>query len=94
MFVIDSGKIKISNFDPDTNTQTLQAQWVAKANANQRKGRAGRVQPGVCFHLYSRARDRMLEDYQKPEILRCRLEDTILTTKILQCGKAQPFLNG
>lgn len=93
VFVIDTGKIKISSYDAETNSQMLKAQWVAKANANQRRGRAGRVRPGVCFHLYSRARGKVLEDYQKPEILRTRLDDTILTTKILQCGKAEPFLS-
>lgn len=91
VFVIDCGKMKLTNFNVETNTQTLLPEWVSLANASQRKGRAGRVQPGVCFHLFTRARSMVLEQYQKPEILRTRLEDTILHMKILQLGKIEPF---
>lgn len=93
VFVIDCGKIKISNFNAETNTKSLVPEWVSLANASQRKGRAGRVQPGVCYHLYSRAREMTLEQYQKPEILRSRLEDIILTAKILQLGKVEEFFS-
>lgn len=91
VFVIDCGKIKISNFNVETNTQTLTPEWVSLANADQRKGRAGRVQPGICFHLFTKARRMILDKYLKPEILRTRLEDVILMLKILQLGKAEPF---
>ncbi|XP_023310830.1 ATP-dependent RNA helicase DHX36 [Anoplophora glabripennis] len=91
VYVIDCGRIKISNFDVATNNQTLFAEWVSLANADQRKGRAGRVRPGVCFHLFSKARYQILEKYQKPEILRMRPDGTILTAKILQLGKVEPF---
>lgn len=91
VFVIDCGLIKITNYDPVNNTESLKPQWVSLANASQRKGRAGRVKPGTCFHLYSKAREMMLEQYQKPEILRQRLEDTILSAKVLQLGLIEPF---
>lgn len=91
VFVIDCGKIKINNFNLETNTQTLLPEWVSLANADQRKGRAGRVQPGYCFHLFTRARKMTLDKYLKPEILRTRLEDVLLMMKILQLGKAEPF---
>lgn len=81
----------MSNFDAATNTQTLKAEWVSLANSDQRKGRAGRVRPGICYHLFSKARHQILEKYQKPEILRLRPDDSILTAKILQLGKIQPF---
>lgn len=87
VYVIDCGKIKLSNFDAATNNQTLVADWASLANVDQRKGRAGRVRPGVCYHLYSRARHQILEKYQKPEILRMRPDNTILTAKILQLGE-------
>ncbi|KAK5641598.1 hypothetical protein RI129_010145 [Pyrocoelia pectoralis] len=93
VFVIDCGKIKYTDYDPQTNNYTLQAHWVALANADQRRGRAGRVQPGVCFHLFSRPRNHVLEKYQTAEILRTRLENTILTIKILQIGKTAEFLS-
>lgn len=91
VFVIDCGKIKINNFNLETKTQTLLPEWVSLANADQRKGRAGRVQPGVCFHLFTKARRMILDKYLKPEILRTRLEDVLLMMKILQLGKAEPF---
>lgn len=91
VFVIDCGKIKITNFNLETKTQTLSPEWVSLANADQRKGRAGRVQPGICFHLFTRARRMILDKYLKPEILRSRLEDVLLMMKILQLGKAEPF---
>lgn len=91
VFVIDCGKIKINNFNVETNTQTLTPEWVSIANADQRKGRAGRVQAGICFHLFTKARRMILEKYLKPEVLRTRLEDVILMMKILQVGKAEPF---
>lgn len=86
-YVIDSGKIKMNDYDPESNTETLKQQWVSRANADQRKGRAGRVKPGVCFHLYSKGRYMSLVQYPKPEIIRLRLDGTILTAKILQLGK-------
>lgn len=94
VFVIDCGKIKMTDYDAEVDTYTLKPQWVALANANQRKGRAGRVQPGICFHLFSRPRNLVLEQYQKPEILRTRLENTILSIKVLQLGKCFEFLSG
>lgn len=93
VFVIDCGKIKMKSYDVENNIESLKPEWVSMANANQRKGRAGRVQPGVCFHLFSRPREMCLESYQKPEIQRSSLENIILTVKILQLGKAEHFLN-
>ncbi|PSN56785.1 ATP-dependent RNA helicase DHX36 [Blattella germanica] len=48
--------------------------------------------PGECYHLYTRAREMILEDYPLPEMLRSRLEEVILQLKILQLGKTKPFL--
>lgn len=51
-----------------------------------------RVKPGCCYHLFSKARELVLEQYPLPEILRTRLETVILQIKILQLGKAKTFL--
>lgn len=93
VYVVDSGYIKESGYTAATNLQTLGATFVSLANAHQRRGRAGRVQPGVCYHLFSKAREMLLNRFQLPEILRTRLENVILHAKALQLGKAHAFLS-
>ncbi|XP_060623658.1 ATP-dependent DNA/RNA helicase DHX36 isoform X2 [Anolis sagrei] len=93
VYVIDGGKIKETNFDTQNNISTMAAEWVSKANAKQRKGRAGRVQPGQCYHLYNGLRASLLEDYQLPEILRTPLEELCLQIKILKLGGIAHFLS-
>ena len=56
VFVIDVGRMKEKRFDPNKNMESLDTVWVSKANALQRKGRAGRVMEGYCFHLYTQFR--------------------------------------
>ncbi|XP_006868024.1 PREDICTED: probable ATP-dependent RNA helicase DHX36 isoform X3 [Chrysochloris asiatica] len=92
VFVIDGGKIKETHFDTQNNISTMSAEWVSKANAKQRKGRAGRVQPGHCYHLYNGLRASLLDDYQLPEILRTPLEELCLQIKILRLGGIAYFL--
>ncbi|CAG0879878.1 unnamed protein product [Darwinula stevensoni] len=92
VYVIDGGKIKMRNFDEGSNLQTLLPEWVSLANAKQRKGRAGRVQPGICYHLYTRWRESLLDAFPTPEIQRTRLEELCLQIKILKLGKIEPFL--
>ncbi|XP_043253836.1 ATP-dependent DNA/RNA helicase DHX36 isoform X1 [Colletes gigas] len=92
VYVIDCGRTKFSKFDLNKNIQTLLPEWVSLANAKQRRGRAGRVKPGYCYHLYSKAREMTFDQYPLPEMLRTRLEEVILQIKILQLGKAKSFL--
>uniref|UniRef100_G1QU59 ATP-dependent DNA/RNA helicase DHX36 n=2 Tax=Nomascus leucogenys TaxID=61853 RepID=G1QU59_NOMLE len=93
VYVIDGGKIKETHFDTQNNISTMSAEWVSKANAKQRKGRAGRVQPGHCYHLYNGLRASLLDDYQLPEILRTPLEELCLQIKILRLGGIAYFLS-
>ncbi|CAH1775187.1 unnamed protein product [Owenia fusiformis] len=90
--VIDTGKIKMKDFNPEKNIATLLPRWVSRANARQRRGRAGRVQPGVCYHLYTGLDESKFDDYQLPEILRTRLEELCLQIKLLKLGKIEPFI--
>lgn len=53
VFVIDCGQMKEKKFDSNRNMESLDVVWVSRANAMQRKGRAGRVMPGVCIHLFT-----------------------------------------
>lgn len=91
--VIDSGKTKMKNFDIANDISTLKEEWISLANAKQRRGRAGRVQEGVCYHLYTKAREMMLDTYTLPEMVRSRLEEVILLAKVLQLGHIKPFLS-
>ena len=91
VFVIDSGKNKQSCYDPQRNLDLLQTDWVSLASANQRMGRAGRTQPGVCYRLYSCRRESTFVAHPVPEMKRVRLEGSILQLKMLHQGKAGPF---
>jgi ATP-dependent RNA helicase DHX36 len=93
VYVINAGKMRKPSFDFDRNAKVLEDQWITKANETQRRGRAGRVQPGVCYHLYSRARSNSLEAFEQPEILRIRLEEVLLTIKVLCIKNIKPFLS-
>lgn len=92
VYVIDGGKIKETHFDTQNNISTLTAEWVSLANAKQRKGRAGRVSPGKCYHLYNGLRASLLDSYQLPEIQRTSLEELCLQIKILKLGPIASFL--
>ncbi|XP_072248425.1 ATP-dependent DNA/RNA helicase DHX36 [Leuresthes tenuis] len=92
VYVIDGGKIKETNFDTNNNISTMTAEWVSLANAKQRKGRAGRVRPGKCYHLYNGLRASLLNAYQLPEIMRTPLEELCLQIKILKLGFISRFL--
>eukprot|EP00898_Chlorokybus_atmophyticus_P000428 jgi/Chlat1/1386/Chrsp12S02051 len=83
VFVIDCGKQKEKNYDPYTNVSTLQMTWTSKANERQRRGRAGRVRPGVCYHMYSRARSKAHAEFNQPELKRTPLEELCLQVKLL-----------
>ncbi|CAH2059991.1 unnamed protein product [Thlaspi arvense] len=93
VYVIDSGRMKEKSYDPYNNVSTLQSSWVSKANAKQREGRAGRCQPGICYHLYSRLRAASMPDFKVPEIKRMPVEELCLQVKILDPNcKTNDFL--
>ncbi|XP_017781544.1 PREDICTED: putative ATP-dependent RNA helicase DHX57 [Nicrophorus vespilloides] len=84
IFVIDAGKMKEKRFDSNRNMESLETVWVTRANALQRKGRAGRVMSGVCIHLYTNHRFRYhMLPQPVPEIHRVPLEQLLLNIKVL-----------
>lgn len=83
VYVIDSGRMKEKSYDPYNNVSTLQSSWISKASAKQREGRAGRCQPGICYHLYSKLRAVSLPDFQVPEIKRIPIEELCLQVHVL-----------
>ena len=82
VFVIDAGRVKEKIYDEETGVGTLQAVWVSKASARQRRGRAGRCRPGVCFHLFSQRRHAYLAEHQTPELLKTPLAELCLQARI------------
>lgn len=71
------------SFDAISGVSSLRDEWISQACARQRKGRAGRTRPGLCYHMFSKVRYRSLQQHQTPEILRMPLQELCLHTKLL-----------
>lgn len=91
--VIDTGKHKEMRFDERRQMSRLIQSFIARANAKQRRGRAGRVQQGLCFHLFTRHRfENMMVEQQTPEMLRLSLQDLVMRVKICKLGNIEQAL--
>jgi ATP-dependent helicase HrpA len=90
-YVIDSGLARISRYNPRTQVQRLQIESISQASANQRKGRCGRLAPGICIRLYGEDDFKKRDDYTPPEILRSSLARVILTMMDLRLGDVETF---
>ncbi|KAK4761225.1 hypothetical protein SAY87_006118 [Trapa incisa] len=93
VFVVDCGKAKETTYDALNNTPCLLPSWISQASARQRRGRAGRVQPGECYHLYPTCVYEAFAEYQLPELLRTPLNSLCLQIKSLQVGSIGEFLS-
>jgi ATP-dependent RNA helicase DHX29 len=92
--VIDAGKHKEMRFDERRQLSRLTQSFISRANAKQRRGRAGRVQEGLCFHLFTKHRhDALMTDQQTPEMLRLSLQDLVMRTKICKLGDIEETLS-
>lgn len=83
-YVIDSGFVKDSRFDPGIGMNVLKVCMISQSSALQRAGRAGRTEPGKCYRLYSEADYQNMEPTQEPEIRRVHLGVAVL--RILASG--------
>ncbi|XP_037932600.1 3'-5' RNA helicase YTHDC2-like [Teleopsis dalmanni] len=81
VYIIDSGKIKMKTYDSITESSQLQSVWISKADANQRSGRAGRTQNGICYRLYSKAKYEFMPQFCIPEFMRIPLAEICLYAK-------------
>ncbi|XP_026577242.1 probable ATP-dependent RNA helicase DHX34 isoform X1 [Pseudonaja textilis] len=93
-FVVDAGKVKELSYDSKAKLHRLQEFWISRASAEQRKGRAGRTGPGVCYRLYAESDYDNFAPYPVPEIQRVALDALILQMKSMGLGdpRAFPFL--
>ncbi|KAK4050571.1 putative ATP-dependent RNA helicase DHR1 [Microbotryomycetes sp. JL221] len=91
-YVVDCGRAKERQFDMNSGIQSFDVQWVSKASAQQRAGRAGRTGPGHCYRLYSSAVfENYFEQFSKPEILRMPIEGVVLQMKSMNIDAVSNF---
>lgn len=97
VFVIDCGQMKEKHFDTNRNMESLDLVWESRANALQRRGRAGRVMPGICIHLFTGHRYQYnIMSQPIPEIKRVPLEQLLLRIKtlpIFETGNVYEIIN-
>ena len=83
--VIDAGRHREMRYDEKRKISRLVECFIARSNAKQRRGRAGRVQHGMCFHLFTKMRhDQIMEAHPLPEMLRLSLQELALTLKVMK----------
>lgn len=76
--VIDSGLQRVPRFEPDAGVTRLETIRVSRASADQRRGRAGRTQPGVCYRLWDEPQTASLRPFTEPEIRSADLSGLLL----------------
>ena len=86
--VIDSGLARVPRYEPDVGLTRLETVRVSRASADQRRGRAGRTQPGVCYRLWDEPQTAALEPAHQPEILAADLSSFVLD--LASWGVADP----
>lgn len=86
--VVDAGWQRRARFDPNSGMTRLITERVSKASAEQRRGRAGRLEPGCCYRLWSRAEHDRLKPQAAPEIASADLAPLVL--ELAQWGAAEP----
>ena len=91
VYVIDPGEVRISRYSPRSKVQRLPIEPVSQASADQRKGRCGRVAPGICVRLYSEEDFNGRPAFTDPEILRTNLAAVILQMLHLRLGRIEDF---
>ncbi|MFO7705507.1 MAG: ATP-dependent RNA helicase HrpA, partial [Halopseudomonas sp.] len=91
VYVIDPGEARISRYSPRSKVQRLPVEAISQASANQRKGRCGRVAPGICVRLYAEEDFNTRPEFTDPEILRTNLAAVILQMLHLRLGRIEDF---
>ncbi|MCK5205064.1 MAG: ATP-dependent RNA helicase HrpA, partial [Desulfobacterales bacterium] len=89
--VVDSGLARISRYSPRSRTTSLPVMPISRSSADQRQGRCGRVQNGICVRLFAEDDYRSRPLYTRPEILRANLAEVILRMISLKLGDIADF---
>ncbi len=90
-YVIDSGLVRLSRYNPRNHIQALQIEQVSQASARQRRGRCGRIADGICVYLYDEETLSESPEFTDPEICRTSLAGVILQMTILKLGRIDDF---
>jgi len=90
-YVVDAGLSRLSRYNPRTRTKRLPVEAVSQSSANQRAGRAGRVQDGICIRLYDEEDFEKRPRFTQPEIQRANLAEVILRMKAFRLGDIETF---
>jgi len=90
-YVIDTGTARISRYSYKSKVQRLPIEPISQASANQRKGRCGRTEAGICIRLYSEEDFLSRPEFTAPEILRTNLASVILQMMSLNLGDLENF---
>ena len=91
-YVVDSGMVKRRYYDKVTGVSSFKITWTSRASADQRAGRAGRVEPGHCYRLFSSAVfTNEFEEFSAPEISRRQVDDLVLQMKDMSIDKVVNF---
>ncbi|MBB5753193.1 ATP-dependent helicase HrpB [Prosthecomicrobium pneumaticum] len=86
--VIDSGLARVPAYEPATGITRLETRRVSRAAADQRRGRAGRTEPGVCYRLWEEGQTAALAPFDRPEMLEADLAP--LALDLAAWGVADP----
>ncbi len=90
-YVVDTGLARIAQYQPISRISSLPISPISRSSAEQRKGRCGRVQAGICLRLYSEKDFLSRAEYTPPEIVRSNLAEVILRMVELDLGHPAEF---
>ena len=90
-YVIDTGTARVKRYSQRSQLERLHVEPVSQAAADQRKGRCGRVGPGICYRLYDEADFASRAAFTDPELLRSSLANVILRMLALKLGEVDEF---
>ncbi|HWX65343.1 MAG TPA: ATP-dependent RNA helicase HrpA [Rhodanobacter sp.] len=90
-YVVDTGTARVKRYSQRSQLERLHVEPVSQAAADQRKGRCGRVGPGICYRLYDEADFASRAAFTDPELLRSSLANVILRMLALQLGEVEAF---